>query len=128
MKRELKIGDSQIIRIDNGIVYIPQSEIWMTQYELAKMFECFVAKVSSNIRSILKTEVLDERAVCRTYYYKDSGSVEQYNLEIITALSFRIKSHNAEVFRNWLMRKAVTNTVSQQILKGIEWNNAELLN
>ena len=128
MKRELKIGDSKIIRIENGIVYIPQSEIWMTQYELAKLFECFVAKVSSNIRSILKTEVLDERAVCRTYYYKDGGSVEQYNLEMITALSFRIKSHKAEVFREWLMRKAITNTVGQQILKNIRWDNTVLLN
>ena len=110
MKRELKIGNSQIIRIDNGIVYLPQSEIWMTQYELAKMFEVFVAKVSSNIRSILKTGVLDERTVCRTYYYKDGGSVEQYNLEMITALSFRIQSRNAQVFRNWMMRKMLTNT------------------
>ena len=122
MKRE-------IITIENDIVYLPQSNnIWMTQYELAKMFECFVAKVSSNIRSILKTEVLYERAVCRTYYYKDGGSVEKYNLEMITALAFKIKSHKAEVFREWLMRKAVTNSVGQQILKNIRWNNAELLN
>ncbi|MDR0232666.1 MAG: protein-tyrosine kinase [Dysgonamonadaceae bacterium] len=119
----------EIITIENGIVHLPQSNnIWMTQYELAKLFECFVAKVNSNVRSILKIGVLDERAVCRTYYYKNGGSVEKYNLEMIIALSFRINSHKAKIFREWLMRKAITNTVSQQILKGIEWNNAELLN
>ena len=118
-----------IITIKNGIVSVPASgKIWMTQYELARLFECFVAKVNSNIRSILKTGVLDERAVCRTYYYKDGGSVEQYNLEMIIALSFKIKSHKAEVFREWLMRKAATNTVTQQILKNIRLSNKELLN
>lgn len=98
------------------------------QIRTRKMFECFAVKVSSNIRSILKTGVLDERAVCRTYYYKDGSSVEQYNLEMITALSFRIKSKNAEIFRNRLMRKMVTNTIEQQILMNIRWNDKVLLN
>ncbi|GHT74874.1 hypothetical protein AGMMS50262_08700 [Bacteroidia bacterium] len=121
--------DREIIKIENGIVSVPAScKIWMTQYEIAKLFECFAAKVSSNIRSILKTVVLDERAVCRTYYYKDGSSVEQYNLEMITALSFRIKSKNAEIFRNQLMRKMVTNTIEQQILMNIRWDDKVLLN
>jgi hypothetical protein len=30
--------------------------------------------------------------------------MEQYNLEITTALSFRIESWNAEVFRKYLLR------------------------
>ncbi|MDR0231191.1 MAG: protein-tyrosine kinase [Dysgonamonadaceae bacterium] len=119
----------EVITIENGIVYFPQSvEIWMTQYELAKLFECFVAKVNNNVRSILKTEVLDERAVCRTYYYKDGSSVEQYNIEMITALSFRIKSYKAEVFRNRLMRKAITKTIGEQFLISIQLKNNELLN
>jgi len=110
MKRE-------IITIENGRVSIPASaNIWMTQYEIARMFECFVAKVSCNVRAILKTGVLDETKVCRFYYYKDGGSVEQYNLEMITALSFRIKSYNSDAFRNWLMRKAVTNVIGMQML------------
>ena len=118
----------KIITIENGIVFVPQSEIWMSEYELAKMFECFVAKVSSNIRSILKTGVLYERAVCRTYYYSNGNSVDLFNLEMIIALSFRINSKNAEVFRGWLMRKAAANTAGQQILMNIRWNDKVLLN
>ena len=49
--------------------------------------------------------MLDERKVCQTYNYKNDNSVEQYNLEMITALAFRVKSRNMEVFREWLMRK-----------------------
>ena len=118
----------KIITIENGIVFVPQSEIWMSEYELAKMFECFMAKVSSNICSILKTGVLYERAVCRTYYYSNGNSVDLFNLEMIIALSFRINSKNAEVFRGWLMRKAAANTAGQQILMNIKWNDKILLN
>ena len=118
----------KIITIENNIVFIQSNDIWMTQYEIARLFECFVAKVNSNIRAILKTGVLDERTVCRTYYYQNGNSVEQYSLEMITALSFRIKSHKAEIFRDWLMRKAVANTAGQQILKNIRWNSKALLN
>ena len=107
----------KIITIENGKVSIHGfAEIWMSQYEIARMFECFVAKVSCNVRAILKTGVLDETKACRFYYYKDGGSVEQYNLEMITALSFRIKSYNADIFRDWLMRKAAGGDSGMQIL------------
>ena len=114
----------KIITIENGVVSIPKfAEIWMSEYEIAKMFECFVAKVSCNVRSILKTSVLDERTVCRTYCYGNGGSVEQYNLEMITALSFRVKTYNSEAFREWLMRKVVTNTGGSPIVMIENWGD-----
>ena len=117
----------KIITIENGRMYIPQyAEIWMSGYEIARMFECFVAKISSNVRSILKTGVLDETKVCRTYYYENGGSVEQYNLEMITALAFRIKSYNSEAFREWLIRKAVENASTMQMLLFRNWDKIQL--
>jgi hypothetical protein len=100
----------EIIRIENGIVSIPVSvEIWMTQHEISGLLECFVSKVNSNIRSILKSGILYESDVCRTCNYQNGNFVEQYNLEMITALSFRIKSRNAELFRNFIVKRAVVN-------------------
>jgi len=86
------------------------------------MMQCFVAKVNANIRSILKSGVLDETKVCRTYIYKNGNSVEQYNLEMIIALAFRVKSRNAEESREWLLRKAISTTSPQQILIYSNWN------
>ena len=92
-----------IITIENGIVSVPATnEIWMTQHELANLFQCFVSKINTNVRSILKTGVLDRDKACRIYYYKKGNSVEQYNLEMIIALSFRIRSYNADAFRELL--------------------------
>jgi hypothetical protein len=53
--------ENKTIRIENGMVSIPPlAEIWMTQHEISNLFECFVSKVNSNIRSILKSGVLYE--------------------------------------------------------------------
>ena len=110
MKRE-------IIRIENGIVCIPQSvDIWMTQHELADLFGCFVSKVNSNIRSILKSGVLSEPDVCRIYNYQNGSFVEVYSLDMIIALSFRIQSENAKIFREWLTRKLTKSEIPEMLI------------
>lgn len=99
-----------IVTIENGIVSISGSatEVWMTKHEIARLLGCFVAKVVSNIPSILKAGVLDERAVCRRIRYDDGSGVELYGLEMIVALAFRIKSRNADLLRRWIMTRVVT--------------------
>jgi hypothetical protein len=101
MKRgKITISESGVnITAENGTV-------WMSEYEIACLFEVFVAKVSGNIRSILKSNVLRADEVCYCYYYANGGSVDLYNLEMITALAFRIHSHKADLFRKWLMKQA----------------------
>ena len=117
----------EIITIENGIVHIPQSvDIWMTQHEIANLFGCFVSKINCNIRSIFKSVVLNEADVCRTLHYSNGNFVEQYNLEMVIALSFRIKSRNAEIFREWLMNKTVANASGISILICINWSNFQL--
>lgn len=114
MKRE-------VVKIENSNVYIPHSvDVWMTQHEIADLFECFVSKISSDIRSILKSGVLRDVDICRMYYYKNGNCIEQYNLEIITALSFRIKSKNAEIFRNWLSKKISKPEIPEMFLMAIK--------
>ncbi|MCC8146661.1 MAG: protein-tyrosine kinase [Bacteroidales bacterium] len=111
MKRE-------IITMENGIVCIPQSvEIWMTHHELADLFGCFVAKVNSNIRSILKSGLLRESEVCRMFHYQNGSFIEVYGLEMIIALSFRIKSRNAEIFREWLPRKLTKAEIPEMLIR-----------
>lgn len=109
------------ITIENGIVSVPASAgIWMTQHQLADLFQCFVAKINANVRSILKTRVLDESNVCRTHYYKNGNSVEEYGLEMIIALSFRIQSRNAEVFRQFLTRRLAKPEIPETLISHIQ--------
>lgn len=127
MKREIKYDNSHIITIENGVVSVPAfGDIWMTQYQLADLFGCFVSKINANIRAILKSEVLNENRVCHLHRYESGGGVELYNLEMITALAFRIRSHNAEVFREYIMKKAVTNTTAQPVLIVGNWKSSNI--
>lgn len=94
--------------VDGRVLVSPVGgEVWLTKHEIADLFECFVAKVDANVRATLKAGVLDEDKVCRTMRYSDDSSVMLYNLEMITALAFRIKSRNSDAFRRWLMARAV---------------------
>lgn len=113
--------ENRIIRIENGIVSIPPlTEIWMTQYEIYSLFECFISKVNANIRSILKSGILRESDVCRTCHYQNGSFVEQYNLEMITALAFRIESRNAEVFRKYLLGKVLKMEIPEMLIMPIQ--------
>jgi len=87
----------------------------MIQHEISQLFDCFAAKINANIRAILKTHVLYESDVYKIHHYKNGNSVELYNLEMITALSFRVKSRNAEIFRNWLIKKAMTDAPQNSV-------------
>jgi hypothetical protein len=80
----------------------------MSRHQLADLFGVFVSAVGANIHSILKSEVLDERRVVRQRTHKDGSVTTLYNLEMITALAFRLKSHKTEQFRQWIVRQAMS--------------------
>ena len=117
------------ITIENGIVSVPASaEIWMTQHQLADLFQCFVGKINANVRTILKTGVLDDANICRTYHYKNGNSVEEYGLEMIIALSFRIQSRNAELFRKYIVKKSIRNEDTTMLILPLHVMNINNLN
>ncbi len=71
----------------------------------ADTFGVFTSAVSANIRTILKSCILDEdRVFCRSRS-RNGNLVERYSLEMIIALEFRLKSEKAEVFRRWIVEQ-----------------------
>lgn len=116
---------TQPITIENGLVTIRPTTngAWLTQAQIADLFGVFTAAVSANIRAILKSGVLHEdRIICRTRC-RNGNIVERYSLEMIVALAFRLKSENAEVFRRWIVERAMTPAI---VWKMPTSNNAKL--
>lgn len=109
---------TESISIVNNRVIVPfgLNEIWMTANQIANLFECLISKINANIRAIFKSRVLDNTKVCQTYYYKNGNSVELYNLEMIIALSFKIKSHNSEIFREWIYNTIIAEKIRIPVL------------
>ena len=101
---------TQPITIENGRVTIRPTAtgVWRTQSQIADLFGVFTAAVSTNIRAISKSGVLHEEHICRRTRCRNGNIVERYSLEIVAALSFRLKSENAEVFRRWIVERATT--------------------
>lgn len=98
------------IMIENGLVTIRPTTngVWLTQAQIADLFGVFTAAVNTNIRAILKSGVLHEDCIIRRTRCRNGNIVERYDLEMITALAFRLKSENAEVFRRWIIERATT--------------------
>ncbi|MCL2651665.1 MAG: protein-tyrosine kinase [Candidatus Azobacteroides sp.] len=103
------MGHGKITITENNVIinYI-DGNIWLSSYEIAKLFDVFLTKISSNIRSIQKSDVFWKDDICFNYHYSNGNSINLYNLEMITALAFRIHSPKTDIFRKWLMKQAVT--------------------
>jgi hypothetical protein len=113
--------ENRIITIENGIVHIPD-EVRMSIAGIADLFDIFYQTAKREIRSIEKSGIADGdysmSCVC------DGSKVypDYYGLEMIIALSFRIKSRNAELFRNIIIKKAIANATEKPILMIGSWN------
>ena len=109
------------IIIEEGRVTIRHTAgaVWLTQHQIADLFGVFISAVGANVRSIFKSEVLREEEASR-YVSTATGGMTLYNLEMITALAFRLKSAKAEQFREWIMERAVSNPNIIWALPGME--------
>lgn len=89
---------TQPITIENERVTIRTSAdgVWLTQSQIADLFGIFTSAVSANIRSILKSGILDENCVFRRTRCRNGNLIERYDLEMIMALAFRLKSEKAD--------------------------------
>ncbi len=107
--------ESIIIEKEQVTIHPMQGGVWLTQSEIARIFGVFVAAVGSNIRSILKSGILQEDEVCRRKDNGDGSILTLYNLEMITALAFRLKSRQAHYYRRWITRQALNPVILWKI-------------
>lgn len=91
---------------ENGSVYVP-TNVQMRDFEIAELFGVYHQTIQINIKAVLKSGV--------TIADYDGGVVmgngaiipDYHGLDMVVALAFRIHSWQAEIFRQWIMRKAV---------------------
>jgi len=102
--------------------------VWLTTNQIAQLLGCFVVKITSNIKVIFKSEILRENEVCCYYRYTVSNREYPerqgvlYNLDMVIALAYRIKSFNSEVFRNWLIKRIYRQEKRQELFEDFIWN------
>ena len=84
----------------------PKEEtIWLSQMEIAKLFGKDRKTITKHIQNILKDFELNEKQVCskkeHTALDGKKYIVNIYNLDMIIAIGYRVKSLRAITFRQW---------------------------
>lgn len=80
----------------------------MTDYEITDLLGVTLSAVRNHVKSIFKSGVLPENGTYRYIRLESGNRADAYNIEMITALAFRLNSLPAQIFREWVVRKAVT--------------------
>jgi hypothetical protein len=99
--------------------------VWLTQAQLAELFQKSRVTITEHIGNIFKEGELDENSVCRNFRHTAADGKEYnttfYNLDVIISVGYRVKSHQGTKFRQW-----ATARLREYIVKGFTLND-ELL-
>lgn len=101
-------------------VRLENDTVWLTQNQMAELFEATKQNISLHISNIFKENELEEDATVKEslIVQKEGGrlvrrKVFYYNLDVIISVGYRVKSHRGTQFRIW------ANTVLKEyLLKG----------
>ena len=113
MKEENKIilyqDDNEITRVS---VRFADEDVWLTQNQLAEIYDTTKQNISLHIDNIFKDkELVAERTVKEFLTVRQEGNrrvqrnIIHYNLDMIIALGYRVQSQVATRFRRWATQR-----------------------
>ena len=103
-------------------VVFEDKDLWLSQAQLCEVFGKAKATISEHISNILQEGELRENSVVRLFRTtasdKKNYDVKYYNLDMIIAIGFRVKSPQGTKFRIW-----ATQRLNDYITKGFVLND-----
>ena len=109
-------------------VRINEETVWLTQGQMAELFQTSPQNVTIHIRNIYDEEELQKNPTCKEYLQvKQEGSKivrrrqKIYNLDVIISVGYRVKSIRGTQFRQW-----ANGVLKAHLIKGYSIN-AQLL-
>jgi len=129
---EISSGEVIVYERDDGEpgleVRLKDETVWMSQQQLAELFQTSRTNVVEHIRNIFNEGELSEAATCRDFrQVRTEGartverSIPHYNLDVIISVGYRVKSAVATRFRIW-----ATNRLREYLLQGVAINQERL--
>ena len=104
--------------------------VWLTQKMMSLLFQVSVPTINEHIKNIVNEKEIDGLATIRKFrIVQKEGSrdvereVEYYNLDLIIAVGYRVKSSQGTAFRKW-----ATERLSEYIVKGFVIDSERLKN
>jgi hypothetical protein len=111
-------------------VRLENETVWMSQANMARLFQTTPQNITLHIGSIYEEGELAVSATCKEYLQVQQEGVRQvqrllkhYNLEMILAVGYRVRSHRGTQFRQW-----ATERLREYIVKGFVLDDERLKN
>ena len=125
------MSEMLIYQNENGEVKVDvrfeEKSIWLSQKQLSEIFSKSIKTISEHISNIFDEGELDESSVIRNFRTTASDGknydVKYYNLDMIIAIGFRVKSPQGTKFRIW-----ATKRLNEYITKGFVLNDERFKN
>lgn len=125
-------GEIIIYQTEDGLtkldVRMEDETVWLTQQQMAELFQTSRTNVVDHIKNIYKEGELDENSTCRKFRQVRMEGNRQvtrelpfYNLDMIISLGYRVKSSTATHFRKW-----ATQRLKEYIIKGFTIDDERL--
>lgn len=124
-------GELIVYRTEDGQAEVQlhtlDGSVWLSQGEMAELFSTSKQNVSLHIKNILKEGELPDQAVVKEYLTTaEDGKrykTKNYNLHMILAVGYRVRSPRGTQFRQW-----ATAHLSEYLVKGFVMNDERLKN
>ena len=104
--------------------------IWLSQGQMAELFDTTPQNITQHVKSVYGEEELLPRATCKDFLQvQQEGSrtversVTHYNLKVILAVGYRVRSGRGTQFRKW-----ATEHLNEYLVKGFLMNDKRLKN
>ena len=106
-------------------VRLQNQTVWLTQAQMADLFQTTKQNVSLHLKNIFAESELHEDSVVKEFLTTASDGknyrTKFYNLDVIIALGYRVKSHRGTQFRVW-----ATQRLREYIVKGFAIDDERL--
>jgi hypothetical protein len=103
-------------------VTMQDETVWLTQKEMADLFQRDQSVISRHVNNVFKEGELDEESNMQKMHIANSDKpVTYYNLDVIISVGYRVKSHRGTQFRIW-----ATGTLREYLVKGFVINDERL--
>ena len=99
-------------------VRMGEETVWLTQQQMAELFDKDRTVISRHIRNIYKEEELEKGITCAKFAHMGTDEDQTYeytayNLDVIISVGYRVKSKRGTRFRQWANK-----VLKEYLLKG----------
>ena len=95
-------------------VQFEKNTIWLSQLQMAELIDKDVRTINEHIKNIYKTEELAADSTIRNYrIVRQEGkrnvkrNIENYNLDMIISVGYRVHSKRGTQFRQWATQRLI---------------------